>query len=224
MADLGEKPIEYFTGKVEFNGLVLNVNPDVLIPRIETERLAQLAVEEVQKLGKDHLVIADVGTGSGAVAIYLAHTLAKQQHTYLASDISAPAVEVAQKNAKELVPNANISFFVSDILEQYPPTKLDIIIANLPYIPSGRIPVLDASVVDYEPHLALDGGEDGLQLIGQLLDTASKHLKPGGTILLEVDYTHTQDAFDQFTDRYNIEVFLDEFSRNRFVRCVLRNL
>lgn len=202
--------------------MVLNVTPDVLIPRVETERLAQLAAEAVQKIGKDHLTIADVGTGSGAVIIYLAHALAKQQHTYLASDVSAPAVQVAQKNARELVPNANITFFVSDILEQYPPTKLDVIIANLPYIPSDRIPVLDTSVVDYEPHLALDGGEDGLQLIGRLLDTAPEHLKSGGTILLEVDYTHTQDVFGQFSDRYDIEVFLDEFSRNRFVRCKLR--
>ncbi len=209
------------TGKVEFNGLVLTVTPDVLIPRLETERLAQLAVEEVNKIGQPQLAIADVGTGSGAVIIYIADKLAEQQHTYFASDISATAVEVAKQNAQNLVPQAGITFFVSDILEEYPTTKLDVLIANLPYIPHDRIAVLDASVVEYEPHLALDGGEDGLQLIGRLLNTAPNYLKPGGTILLEVDYTHTQDAFAQFEDRFTIEVFLDEFSRNRFVRCTL---
>ncbi len=221
MTTIGEQPIEYVTGKVEFNGLVLTVTPDVLIPRLETERLAQLAVEEVNKIGQPQLTIADVGTGSGAVIIYLASKLADKQHSYLASDVSQPAVTVAKQNAQAIVPKAAISFFVSDILEQYPATKLDIIIANLPYIPHARIAVLDASVVDYEPHLALDGGEDGLQLIGRLLNTAPEYLKPGGTILLEVDYTHTQDAFAQFEDRYSVEVFLDEFSRNRFVRCNL---
>lgn len=206
---------------MEFNGLVLSVNQDVLIPRVETERLAQLALEEVKKIGRDHLAIADVGTGSGAVIIYLAHQLTDQDHRYLASDISAPAVEVAKQNAAELTADATINFFVSDILQQFPTTKLDVIIANLPYIPSDRIYVLDKSVINYEPHVALDGGEDGLRLITRLLDTAPNYLNPGGVILLEVDYTHTQEAFAEFADRYKVEVFLDEFSRNRFVRCSL---
>lgn len=227
---LGSMPVEYFTGKVEFNNLVLNVTSDVLIPRVETERLAQLALEEAEKLianqrpiGVRPFVIADVGTGCGAVIIYVASQLRKHHpgmtFAFLASDISPAAIEVAIRNADQVVPDADLQFFTSDLLCEFPQMSIDLLIANLPYIPSSRIPVLDESVKDHEPHLALDGGEDGLDLIHKLLGTAPTFLQPHATVLLEIDYTHTVDAFAQHCHQWRIEVFVDDFSRNRFARC-----
>lgn len=222
------KPVEYLTGKVEFNGLVLDVTPDTLIPRIETEQLARLATTAALRIAQHNptLSIADVGTGCGAVILSVTHQLMEADVTpsfLIASDISEKAVIVARHNALITMPQVPISWLVSDLLKEYPPKPpIDLLIANLPYIPSTRIPVLDESVSAYEPWLALDGGEDGLDLIDQLLNTAPAYLSPQGEVLLELDYTHDQAAFAHHNTTWNITVFVDSFSRNRFARCQLR--
>lgn len=223
------RPVEYITGQVEFFDRVFHVTPDVLIPRVETEELVNLARDQVAALPHSQpLSIADVGTGSGAIGLTLHLELSELQvtHTMVLSDISEKALKIARENEKQLVNQAsllnlsgNLQFLVSDLLAQYPPDlRFDLIIANLPYIPSDRIHTLESSVKDYEPAIALDGGEDGLQYIQELLTQAPAYLKPQGAILLEVDYTHTEEVLRHIVDptTYTLRTVFDSFSRNRF--------
>ena len=218
----GEMPVEYITGKVEFCNHVFAVTPDTLIPRVETEELVALALATAKQLPTNKIIqIADIGTGCGAIAIslYLALAELHRPMQILASDISEAALAVAQQNSAELIgDNANIMFIQSDLLSAYPATKFDLMVANLPYIPSERIPFLEDSVTQYEPHLALDGGPDGLKYIKKLLWQARSLLTDQGKILLEIDYTHTADYLIQQLPLtgYSLQVIEDQFSRNRF--------
>ncbi len=244
----GEKPVEYITGHVIFNQLDLLVNPDTLIPRVETEALAkigwQLIYQRITQAHQNQVSILDMGTGCGAVGLFLA----QQIKEYLPNirgqidltDISPAALQVAAANCQLVLGiQANVTSsdfshislpfhfqtkqlhldcYVSDILNHVSPDKkFDLMVANLPYIPSARIPALDASVKNYEPWLALDGGPEGLDLIGRLLDQAVNFLSPEGQILLEVDYTHDDTAFQPWFDRYEFTFQLDEFLRQRYV-------
>ena len=223
------KPVEYITGVAEFRDLALQVTKDVLIPRIETEELVALALLEINKKlsATTNLVsVAEIGTGSGAIATSVLHKLLDEidRIKFLATDISPQALAIAKRNAYQvlgLLPQ--LSFLQSDLLNQVKPTLLfDVIIANLPYIPSGKLNNLDPSVRDHEPHLALEGGDDGLKLISQLLKQAPDHLQPDGVILLEVDEAHTKKAMSKYLDNWNFEFFDDQFDRNRFIKATLK--
>jgi release factor glutamine methyltransferase len=224
--EYGEMPVEYITGKVEFADQVFLVTQDTLIPRIETEELVAAAEEVAVKLQTNlgrELIIADVGTGCGAVGITLLQKLKKQNvpvSIYM-SDISETAVEVAKKNYEQLVGGSTRNIFVSDLLDAYPTDVMfDLLVANLPYIPTDRIRVLDDSVKEYEPHLALDGGDDGLQHIRNLIIQADKRLHADSTIVLEIDYTHDKSFLQQQLPltNFNLELQLreDSFHRTRF--------
>lgn len=246
----GEMPVEYISGVSEFCGLLFNVTPDVLIPRLETEELVEQAFREVTTFinadTHDEVTIVEIGTGAGAVSIALANTLfshsyivdshALSKFQIIATDVSSEAVAVAKQNAKKLLPpttsylptatssevrstNSEVCFIVSDLFKAIPAKKtFDIIIANLPYIPSERIKYLDASVKNFEPHLALDGGGTGLDLIKKMLQQAKTRTKPGSIVLLEVDYTHTKDEFAEFSNEWLVETITDQFYRQRFVK------
>lgn len=228
-----EIPVEYITGRAEFKGNIFDVDKNVLIPRVETEELVDLALVElaqnVKRKTQNVLRFADIGTGSGAIGITFANELIKQKKSFTAflSDVSMDALLLAYKNASDILKdNININFnsfkleennlnlIKSDLLEEYPQTKLDIIFANLPYIPTERISKLDASVKDFEPISALDGGEDGLDLIRKLLIQAKEYLNPSGKIYLEVDDSHTDSS--EFKDFYDIKILKDSNGKNRF--------
>lgn len=218
-----EMPVEYITGKVEFMDHVFTVTQDTLIPRIETEELVALAVANAKEIAqqKSTLVIADVGCGCGAIGITTLLELQKQHvpATMYMSDISEPAVEVAKQNVTTLTDGRHTQVFVSDLLKSYPQDLIiDLIAANLPYIPHDRIAVLDDSVKEYEPHVALDGGEDGLKYVKALLVEAAPHQQTGGVIILEIDYTHDHQylATQLPLENYSLRVHFDSFSRNRF--------
>lgn len=225
--DLGDMPVEYATGKVEFHNLVFNVNENVLIPRLETEQLVDLAAKSLAKNIKSPIII-DVGTGSGALGLAIYYVLSKQNilPKLLLTEVSASAMAVAKQNAQQLFPNAaNISFMTTSLLTDVPLSwQADLIVANLPYIPSGRIPALDRSVVDYEPHLALSGGDDGAVLIRDFLIQAADYIKPQAKIWLEIDHTHqVSDILPQVVaNAYNCELFKDEFSKQRFACLQLK--
>ena len=226
----GEMPVEYITGKVEFEGKVFEVNKNVLIPRIETEEFVTLAVETLTHKASEkpnhELVIADIGCGSGAIGITVYLQLQQKNihpRLYL-SDISAAALEMAKKNVENLIgengEDAKVILLESDLLLSFPQDiKFDVIMANLPYIPSARVAVLDDSVKEYEPHLALDGGEDGLKYIKKLISQAHKRLNPGGKIILEVDYTHDEQFLrnNLELDEMELSTQRDQFERMRFV-------
>jgi release factor glutamine methyltransferase len=223
IADYGEMPVEYMTGKVEFGGHVFEVNKDVLIPRVETEEFIILSLEKALEIKKGKITIADVGCGSGAIGISLWLKLQQKNinaEMYL-SDISSKALEVATRNVGQIIKeDNNIRIIKSDLLEDYPQdVKFDLIMANLPYIPSERVKILDESVQEYEPHLALDGGDDGLKYIKKLVAQAQNKLNPGGVIVLEVDYIHDEKFLRQELELggLKLETKQDQFQRMRFV-------
>jgi release factor glutamine methyltransferase len=188
------------------------VNPDVLIPRPETE----LLVDKVLKYIKDNLVL-DLGTGAGNIAISVAKNAPNIK--VVATDVSSAALNVAKQNAKLHGVLNNIKFIQSNLLDKInqPP---DIIVTNLPYIPSARIAYLDSSVKDFEPHIALDGGEDGFDLYRKLFkQIKEKGWKPK-LIIGEIDYTHgelaAREAQKYFPDA-EVEVKTDLAHKQRIL-------
>ena len=190
--------IAYILGRKEFRGLEFAVNPHVLVPRPETETLAEAALEYLDSAaekGTRGLSLLDLCTGSGALAISLANE--RPDVSVTASDISAGALEIAALNAARLLGPAeeparfiqgirfikSVRFIKSDLFENIP-DKFNIIVSNPPYVPSCELPAL-APEVQREPGLALDGGEDGLFLIRKIISRSPEHLLPGGVLLLE---------------------------------------
>jgi release factor glutamine methyltransferase len=174
-------PLPYLLGHREFYGLDFIITPDVLIPRPETELLVSTALDWL-KYHPNHPCIADVGTGSGCIAVTLAVKTTDVNIT--AIDISQPALAVARQNAELHHVQDKIDFLQADLLPADCPT-FDLICANLPYIPTGKLALLPVS--RFEPHLALDGGSNGLAVIRRLLGLSPSHLAPGGILLFEIE-------------------------------------
>ena len=178
------EPLAYILGYKEFYGINLAVSPDVLIPRPETETMVEHALfMALMGMETAELVIADVGTDTGAIAINLAIHLPAAR--IYATDNSEPALKVAAYNIQSHNVSDRITLCFGDLLEQLP-EQMDLIVANLPYIPSPRLPQLQAEV-QWEPNGALDGGRDGMETIGRFLAQARDYLKETGVILLELD-------------------------------------
>ena len=173
------QPLPYVLGQWEFFGRSFKVTPDVLIPRPETESLVEIALERLKGIRQPNII--DVGTGSGAIAISLAAELPSAK--VLASDISRAALKIAQENAQRLS-HPEIRFLQADLLAPLA-VQFDLICANLPYIPTGKLQ--DLQVAQWEPRRALDGGESGLEVIVSLLQQARASLTPAGITLLEIE-------------------------------------
>jgi release factor glutamine methyltransferase len=204
----GGEPTQHLTGKQEFWGLEFEVNPDVLIPRPETEHLIEvaldrLAVRELRsgghaKLTGENLTIVDIGTGSGCIAVALAKELPNAK--IHATDISPAALAVAQRNATRLGFSNRITFQESNLLAlfsssshlslatNHQPLLFDLIISNPPYIGRKETTTLPTEVRDHEPPSALYGGEEGYELYGQLIPQAAHYLRPGGLLVLELGH------------------------------------
>ena len=174
------EPLQHILGTAEFHGRSFLSDPRALVPRPETEQLVELALE----LAKAHAspAILDLGTGSGVIVLTVALELPSA--TLHATDLSPDALALAADNAARHQLTDRIRFHQSDLL---PPdeTKFDLILANLPYIPSGEIAALSPEV-RHDPDTALDGGADGLDLIRRLIAEAPARLAPGGALLLEI--------------------------------------
>lgn len=170
-------PLPYLTGKVEFYGLEMEVTPEVLIPRPDTEVLVDLA------LAHRPATVIDVGTGSGCIAVALAKHISEV--TVCAIDISRPALAVAQDNAEWHGVEDRIQFIVGDLLDRRP-TPADLIVSNPPYVSADEWAALPSAIRHHEPRLALDGGPDGLEVIRRLLSQSQGLLKPGGALLVEI--------------------------------------
>ena len=181
---LSREPLAYILGYREFYGINLLVNSSVLIPRPETETLVEHALfMALMGMETTELVIADVGTGCGAIAINLALHLPSAR--IYALDAADAVLDVASYNVRAHNVSDRVTLGKGDLLEPLP-EPVDLIVANLPYIPSGRIPTLQPEV-QREPREALDGGPDGLDHIRGLLSQAPSKVKDHGTILLELD-------------------------------------
>ena len=203
------EPIQYILGQTEFYGLTLRVTPAVLIPRPETE----LLVEAVVNLLPAHQPtrIADIGTGSGAIAIALAHALPLA--TLTALDLSPAALEVASKNATAHSLGARIRLLESDLLNAIAnEAPFDAIVSNPPYIPNVDESTLHPQVRDHEPALALYAGSDGLAIYQRLIPQARGLLKPNGLLALEIGYGQ-RDAIQTLLAGWNDVRFVDDLQR-----------
>lgn len=220
-----DTPGAYKRGYIEFYKLNFKVNPDVLIPRPETE----IIVDEVLKYARANkgreLKILDVGTGSGNIAISVAKNLVLYSpditFKIIATELSSKALKVAKQNAKLHQVEDKIEFLRSDLLKTVDKKSFfDLIATNLPYIPGYRIPVLDDSVKNYEPHIALDGGGDGFELYRKLFQELVKYDISFNLLIGEIDYTQAEIAKDE-AEKYfknsSVEIKLDLTYRQRFL-------
>ncbi len=185
------EPLQYILGETEFWSLMFNVDPAVLVPRADTEVLVEEALARVAGAAR----VLDVGTGSGAIAIALAHDKPEIQVTAL--DCSESALEVARGNARRNGVADRVMCLAGD-LEALPAGPFEMIVSNPPYIPTKDWQGLMPEVRDHEPRLALDGGGDGLDAYRQLARQACRILVPGGWLLVEVGIDQAKEVSTLF--------------------------
>lgn len=213
------EPLSYITGVKEFMSLEFKVNKNVLIPRPETEHLVELTLNWAKK---QHCPsILDLCTGSGAIAVSLSYYLKNKARVY-GADISADALETAQKNAD--YNNANVDFFAMDALNFIEiPQKYDAVISNPPYIETDIINTLDANVKNYEPHIALDGGSDGLIFYKRITNNARKILKPKGLLAFEIGHNQGDSVKKLMANNfYDVKIQKDLAGLDRIVYGYLK--
>lgn len=212
------EPVPYITGHREFYGLDFIVDRRVIIPRPETELLVERTLETVASLGKSQLLLTDIGTGSGIIAVSLALYL--PDAIVYATDVCAEALEVAACNVARHHLSHRVHLLLGDLVQPLP-ERVDIIVANLPYVSAEHLACAPPDVIAYEPLVALDGGPDGLVQIRRLLTQAGRWLLAGGAILLEVGAGQGQEVIafaDQHYPDAKIELFQDYAGLDRIVR------
>ena len=209
------KPLQYITNSQEFMGLNFYVDENVLIPQPDTELLVETVIEKIQEKAKKYTTegkmkfsfenvqnhILDLCTGSGCIGISIAkYTNAK----VTATDISKEAIKVAKKNAVLNNVEEKIEFIVSNLFENLEGRKFDYIVSNPPYIETSTIKTLSKEV-QQEPHIALDGGEDGLKFYKEILKNAYKYLLPNGYLILEIGYNQAENIINIYKKCYSRE-------------------
>ncbi len=181
------EPLEYVTRKCLFRNNTFRVNPDVLIPRPDTETLVEAALAFLA--GRPAPRVLELCTGSGAVILSVALELPDPAARFFATDLSSAALGVARENAREAGLSDRVAFHAGDLFAAFPAgtEPFDLIVANPPYVATGDIAGLAPEVARHEPRLALDGGEDGFSFYPRIVAGAGPFLKPGGMLLLESD-------------------------------------
>jgi release factor glutamine methyltransferase len=220
---LGGEPVAYITGEWEFYGLPMTVSPDVLIPRTDTELLAEKAIEKLRySMGSKRVI--DLCTGSGCVGIAVAANIPDSRVILI--DNSPAALEICRVNILRNSVNSIVTCVEADALKA-PPVLFgyyDMILCNPPYIPSMDIIGLDTSVRDFEPRAALDGGDDGLDFYRSVSSKWKTVLKPGGVLMFEVGAGQAKDAANimrscGFT---NIKTYKDTLNIDRVVSGTIK--
>lgn len=198
---LNHEPLNYVLGYSYFYGYKFIVNEGCLIPRYETEELVSNILIECDNYFKDleHIEACDIGTGSGAIAIALTKEESKMHIT--ATDISEDALSVAKENAK--LNEADVDFLCGNMVDPLieKGIKVDLLISNPPYIPQEE--ELDTSVKDFEPHVALFGGSDGLKFYKEIFENAHKILKPKGLMAFEIGWNQKENLINLLKDYFN---------------------
>ena len=210
----GGEPLGYITGRREFYGLEFLVDRRVLVPRQETELLVDLALAACATRYGKRAVVADVGTGSGAIAVTLATRL--PDAVVYATDVSGGALEVAGANAKRHGVAERVRLLHGDLLSPLP-ERADVIVSNPPYIPTGEHSGLPRDV-QREPFLALDGGPDGMEVIARLLEQAPRYLEAGGAMFVEMAPEQSADVTRMAERRFpsaKVEVVRDAAGQYR---------
>ena len=221
---LDHEPAAYILGHCEFYGIDFCIDYRALVPRPETELLVEKAVELAQRISRPgkQITIADIGTGCGAIAISLA--LALPQAKIYATDVSASALQVAQVNCRHHGVDSQVKLLHGNLLE--PLYQLvDMIVANLPYIKDCEFKDLSPEIRDYEPAVALAGGEDGLDKIQQILDQIPGKLSYGACFLLEIGQGQgkmVSSLIKNYFPKASIELISDLGGIERVVKVVLQ--
>lgn len=241
------EPIAYITGTQPFMSMDFYVDRSVLIPRPETEKLVEVTVDLIklstvpcsprEKSRGPLFTVADIGTGSGIIAISLAKYLSNVN--VFGIDSSPDAIKIARKNAEFHKVSNRCRFEIGNLFEPLnvaavflsraisrdrPPLKFDLIVSNPPYIPSKKIDKLQPDVKDWEPRYALDGGEDGLDYIRKLIMESPKHLKPKGLLLIEIGFDQGKRVKElvKKTKKYSeVELIKDINGKNRILKTCL---
>ena len=183
---LAGEPVAYITGVWEFRGLPMEVSRDVLIPRIDTEVLAELAIKYLRGTGRLDARVLDLCSGTGCIGCAIAAELPRVR--VVLADVSPEAMEISRRNVSRNGLDGRISFLPADVMK-LPPLmtgSFDLVVSNPPYIPTMEILTLDPSVRDYEPVWALDGGEDGLDFYRAILKNWALVIRQGGELMFEV--------------------------------------
>lgn len=183
---LAGEPVAYITGVWEFRGLPMEVSRDVLIPRIDTEVLAELAIKYLRGTGRLDARVLDLCSGTGCIGCAIAAELPRVR--VVLADVSPEAMEISRRNVSRNGLDGRISFLPADVMK-LPPLmtgSFDLVVSNPPYIPTMEILTLDPSVRDYEPVWALDGGEDGLDFYRAILKNWASVIRQGGELMFEV--------------------------------------
>lgn len=206
------RPLWYCIGNTDFYGFVINVDERALIPRPETELLVENALKAID----GSKTVLDLCTGSGAIAIAVNK---KSGAKVVASDVSAAALQLAKSNAEKT--GADIEFVESDMFENLGERKFDVIISNPPYVKCGEIDGLQREVRDFEPALALDGGEDGLDFFRVIAANARKYLNGNGAVFLECGIGQAEEVARLFKAFRNVEIIKDYENIDRIIKAVL---
>jgi len=204
------KPLSYVIGNADFYGYTLTVNENVLIPRPETEELVELACKEITNSSS----VLDLCTGSGAIAI----AVNKKTNAFVtASDVSEKAIEIAKQNA--VSNGANVTFVLSDMFTSIE-GQFDFIISNPPYIKTADVQLLDNEVKDFEPHKALDGGEDGLDFYRVIALNATDYLKENGVLYMECGINQAHEIKELLSNFTSVDVIKDINGIDRIIKAV----
>lgn len=212
-----EKPKQYVQGWTEFYKLRFLLTGDVLIPRPETELLVDAVLSYIKEYSPLKNPILDLGTGAGPIAVSIAKNAPKVK--IIATDISKEALEVAKKNAQLHLVDKQIEFVQGDLLSNIK-EEPEVIVTNLPYIPSARIPYLDSSVKDFEPLIALNGGKDGFDFYRKLFKQINEKKWLPKLLVGEIDYTQADIAVEEaqkYFPKAKAEVKLDLYHRQRIL-------
>ncbi len=211
------EPLAYASGTAGFRTLDLRVDRNVLIPRPETEGLVQRVLDWAEAEGR-HGIVADIGTGSGCIALSLA--VEGSFSRVIATDTSAKAMAVAADNAAAVKSDTLVDFRVGEFFEPVRETTLDAIVTNPPYVTGGEFEDLDDGVRLYEPRDALVSPENGMWHIRRILEDAMDHLNPGGLLVLEVDARRADPAIDiAGRNGWSAKIEKDVFDRPRYLLC-----
>ncbi len=206
---VNHEPLQYIEEYVPFYSISLKVDERCLIPRPETEFLIELIKDNIKSPNK----ILDVGTGSGCIALMMKSFFPDSEVTGV--DVSEDAIELAKENAK--LNSLDVSFFESNLLENVKEKGHDLIIANLPYIPTENLNELDREVIDYEPISALNGGVDGLEVISKLIKEIEDKQYKNINLFLEIDSRKSAETLELLKDWDEVKLLQDLAEKDRYV-------
>lgn len=215
---IGGEPLQYILGTQEFMSLEFKVTPDVLIPRADTETLVEYLLEKTKGTGFSML---DIGTGTGCIPLSAAYY--NKRAFVRGIDISESAVKIAEENCERLNLSERAAFELCDILSERPRGKYDIVTSNPPYIESDVIETLQTEVKDFEPHLALDGGDDGLKFYRKITDIAPSILNRGGRLIFEIGYNQGNAVSNLMQKSFvEVEIIKDFCGNDRVVTGIYK--